>query len=203
MEAANKNDYGITHTGYATDMTEAGDLRSQLRKAGKAYQETPLNRGTWFAENARIITYQSDGQATPVSTLIIPMAGADSWCEEYYIMVGVNHEAALSRDWGTIIHRVRELAPPDTRRKAYKVSYATEDQWGNIEPHATGTKYYSTLGPTDDHGEAVAYAKRLTDDAEDNNGTFVSAWYTHPKQFGKRRIIATVTEMLFEDVPDA
>lgn len=68
--------------------------------------------GTLFAEPASIITYTSPKLNRPVSVLIIPLRGPDSWCEEYYAMAGTDHEAALSRDWSGIVDEVRKLYQP-------------------------------------------------------------------------------------------
>lgn len=112
MNPAKPNDYGITNAGYATDMTDAGDIRTQLQKAGITYRETSLNMGTLFADPACIITYTNPSHGRQVSVLIIPLRGPDSWCEEYYSMLGTDHEAALSRDWSNIVDEVRKLYQP-------------------------------------------------------------------------------------------
>ncbi len=109
MQPAKPNNYGITDVGYATDMTNLGPLEHQLSKAGIPYVKSVLPMGTMFAESASIITYISPHSGNVVSTLLIPTVGPDSWCEEYYIMRGVDHEAALGRDWRPIIREVRDL----------------------------------------------------------------------------------------------
>lgn len=112
MKPAKPNNYGITNVAYVTDMSDSDDLRTQLKKAEVGYQETALNMGTLFAEPACIISYVSPKVNRVVSVLILPLVGPDSWCEEYYSMVGIDHEAALSRNWPDIIKEVRDLYQP-------------------------------------------------------------------------------------------
>ncbi|HEC61412.1 hypothetical protein LCGC14_0761710 [marine sediment metagenome] len=116
---AHPNNYGITHASYATSMTKTGDLRSCLDKEGIPYQETMLNirggigLGGMRVDPACIITYQRLSNRQFVSILIIPVGGVpDDWCEEYYYMLGVNHENALTLDWPSIVDKVRKLYKP-------------------------------------------------------------------------------------------
>lgn len=114
MKAAKPNNYGITHAGYATSMTGNGDdLRTQLKSKAIEYRETSLPMGTLFAEPASIISYTNPVHNRQVSVLIIPVGGIpDDWCEEYYSMVGTDHESALSRNWAEIVDDVRKLYNP-------------------------------------------------------------------------------------------
>lgn len=108
MDEARANPWGITRTGYATDMTDDGPLEYELERAGKNFEKTYLRMGSLFADDASIVTYTTTG-GTPVSILVIPFAGPDSWCEEYYIMVGVSHADALAVNWPAVVDDVRDL----------------------------------------------------------------------------------------------
>ena len=110
---AHPNSYGITYATYATSMTGEGkDLRSILAEKNIPYRETSLPMGTMWADPACLITYKrSNGQ--DASVLIFPVGGIpDDWCEEYYYMLGVDHDNALTRNWPQIIGDVRKLYNP-------------------------------------------------------------------------------------------
>lgn len=108
MDEARGNPWGITRTGYATDMTDDGPLEYELEQAGKNFEKTYLRMGSLFADAASIVTYARSAGG-PVSVLVIPFVGADSWCEEYYVMSGVSHADALAIDWSRIVDDVRDL----------------------------------------------------------------------------------------------
>ena len=102
MNASKPNQYGCSHYAYVSDMSGQDDLRTQLKNAGIEIKETELSMGTLFAEPALFVSYtRKSGESMTV--LIIPMMGADSWCEEYYYFPGLDHPDALKVDWRAFV----------------------------------------------------------------------------------------------------
>jgi hypothetical protein len=110
MREVKKNAYGCTHVSYVSDMTGQLDLRSQLKKLGINFSESPLKMGAFLEEPALVITYSQQETNIPVTVLIIPAVGIDSWCETYYYFPGMSYEDAIVRlDWYEIQEALRML----------------------------------------------------------------------------------------------
>lgn len=109
MKQVPENPYGCTHTSYCTDMSNHPDLETELKNRGVEYTKTALPMAAFASENASIVTYNSPSTQKPVTVLVVPAVGADSWCEGYYYFPGLDHESASTRDWFAILNELRSL----------------------------------------------------------------------------------------------
>jgi len=107
MKTAPENPYGWTHYDGISDMSDRPILEKQIKSKGIPYTVTTLNMGTLTTENAHIITYTSPNIKQVVSVLVIPMVGADSWCEEYYYFTGLDARAIANMDWYKLFEYMR------------------------------------------------------------------------------------------------
>ncbi len=105
-----QNDYGCTKHAGCSDMTGETPLLNQLHQAFIEYERTELRMGTLTAEPASIVTYFSKKSNQPMTVLIVPQAGADSWAEDYYYFPGMTHAAANELDWYTVYNHVHDVS---------------------------------------------------------------------------------------------
>lgn len=108
MIKAKPNPYGCTHRSFVSDLNDQ-DLRKQIHAMGIHYIESRINTEDKSAVQGRLISYYQPSSDRPVTILIIPGAGPDSWCDEYYYFPDLEHGQARKRDWNSIISELREL----------------------------------------------------------------------------------------------
>ena len=117
------NDYGCTRRDGVSDMTETnGTLTEQMDKAGIHYERTPLNMGTVTAEPAYLVHYTSSKSNAPMTVLVVPQAGADSWAEDYYYFPGLLPEQAQEMDWYAVYEHVKSVAWSTVRKNIHAPS---------------------------------------------------------------------------------
>lgn len=103
------NDYGCTRHNGVSDMDcENGTLIEQLEKAGIDYTLTGLNMGTSADMPCRLVHYVTKSN-TPMTILIFPQAGIDSWAENYYHFPGMTAEDAAQLNWGDVYEHVHSV----------------------------------------------------------------------------------------------
>jgi hypothetical protein len=105
-----ENDYGCTKTDSVDDMSykkKGGTLTEQLDRNGISYSKHELSMGTLTAEPAYLVHYTNK---TPMTVLVIPAAGADSWCKEYYYFPYMTADDAQLLNWYDVYQHVREVS---------------------------------------------------------------------------------------------
>lgn len=100
------NDYGCTKSNGISDMDNADVMATQLKKAGIQYECTELTFGTMTAEPAHLIHYTGSKSGNPVTVLVVPAAGADSWAEQYYHFPGMTKAEAIELNWSEVYEHV-------------------------------------------------------------------------------------------------
>ena len=105
------NDYGCTKFNGVSDMMVGPDgvLTEQLDKAGISHTQTELRMGTLTANPAYLVHYNSLNSKIPITILVIPQTGVDSWAEEYYHFPGMTQEDAQKLDWHTVFQHVSSV----------------------------------------------------------------------------------------------
>ena len=110
MKYTADNDYGCKKYNGVSDMDSAnGTLVEQLEKAGVTYTRTQLSMGTVTAEPCYLVHYMGRSSNIPVTVLVFPQAGVDSWAEDYYHFPGMTPDDAATLNWYEVhehIHRV-------------------------------------------------------------------------------------------------
>ncbi len=105
------NDFGCTKWDGVTDMTETnGTLIQQMEKKGIHYTRTNLNMGALPAEPAYLVHYTSQKSKIPMTILVIPQIGADSWAEDYFYFPGMTMQDAIGLNWCIIYEHVHTVS---------------------------------------------------------------------------------------------
>lgn len=105
------NDYGCTKRDGVTDMTEKnGTLVQQMDKAGIHYVKTTLNMGGAVAESCYLLHYTSTKNNQPLTILVFPQAGIDSWAEDYFYFPGMTLQGASKLDWHSVYEHVNRVS---------------------------------------------------------------------------------------------
>jgi hypothetical protein len=111
-----ENDYGCTRYDGVTDMAGGNTLIDQLKENYVPYETTTLSMGTLTAEPASIVTFVDKKSNSPMTVLVIPMAGADSWAEDYYYFPFLTHQEAQQMDWPVVYEHVHTVSWETIRR---------------------------------------------------------------------------------------
>lgn len=107
------NGIGLTRYQYRDDLsqTRPGEplwFADKLDAEGIAYERTPLPRIVGMAGSAYLLTYDSP-RGMPVTVLVIPHQGIDSFAEEYYTFEGMGCDQAAARDWLAVYDQLDDL----------------------------------------------------------------------------------------------
>lgn len=106
-----ENNYGCTKRDQVTDMTETnGVLVEQMTRVGVQYERTDLNMRTAItAESCYLVHYTSPKTSAPMTILVVPQTGLDSWAESYFYFPGMVVEDANKLDWPQVYEHIKAL----------------------------------------------------------------------------------------------
>lgn len=118
MPYTQENDYGCTKWTGVSDMdARNGTLLEQMEKAGIPCDKTPLQMGSANAEPCYLVHYTATKSQMPVTVLVFPQAGIDSWAEDYYHFPGMTHGEAAQLNWYEVYTHVHQVAWETTKAK--------------------------------------------------------------------------------------
>lgn len=113
-----ENDFGCTIRNGVSDMTETnGTLIQQMDKAGVKYTRTELNMGGVNTEPCYLVHYTSTKTNSPMTILVFPQAGIDSWAEDYFYFPGMTLDDALALNWRQVYDHVNRVSWETTKSK--------------------------------------------------------------------------------------
>src|SRR3990167_6595135 len=119
-----ENDFGCTKRDGVSDMTEtSGTLIQQMDKAGVKYIRTELNMGSANADPCYLVHYTSTKTNEPMTILVFPQAGIDSWAEDYYYFSGMTLKDALSLNWHEVYAHVQRVSWETIKSKVQVAQY--------------------------------------------------------------------------------
>jgi hypothetical protein len=113
------NDYGCTRYSGISDMTitDNGSFLDQLKKSEIDYKQVILNIGSYAAEPCYLLHYESRKTNLPMTVLVFPQVGSDSWAEDYYYFPHMTENDAKSLNWGNVLEHIRSVVWETIRAK--------------------------------------------------------------------------------------
>jgi hypothetical protein len=109
MKFTVENDYGCTKHNSVSDMDcQNGTLIEQLDNAGIAYTLVELSMGSDGSAPCNLIHYTGKSN-NPITVLIVPSSGIDSWAENYYHFPGMSDEDAKQLKWYDVYQHIHDV----------------------------------------------------------------------------------------------
>lgn len=129
------NDFGCVKVSGVSDMTETdGTLLQQIQKARIEYMITNLAMGAVNSDPCYLLHYTTKSNV-PMTVLVFPQSGIDSWAEDYFHFAHMTVEDAWKLDWSEIYDHVQRISHETAMKNIQVAQYCKSCHKAPVETY--------------------------------------------------------------------